>query len=415
MPARRSPRRPYKAVLDSPYLKKNLREVVAGAAHGAPHDLPDAGRLPEARPERDRGQRLVAPPGRLHRRHRRRPLDVDHRQQPRRPAPVPHRPPRARRGLPDDRLVGPLRARLAQRQPAAVRRPGHAAGRLLRRSGGARRPTTSAPSTTASSWPIDPKNPLPFAHAGPRRLPRGAAGRVRAAGRAERLSAVAVSRRPRAAGPDQVVRAGLPHAGRRAGGRSDFSSREPPRRRPSTAWTSRRRRPSASSAWRRAGWWSAACGSCRSSTAATAAPGPGTPTATSRPATRQLCQQVDRPIAGLLKDLKRRGLLEETLVVWATEFGRTPGAQGSDGRDHHPYGFSVWLAGGGIKGGVVHGATDELGFHAVEDRHYVTDIHATVLAPTRARPAPAGGPRPEAAGDRLRQADPPDHRLRIML
>jgi uncharacterized protein (DUF1501 family) len=92
-----------------------------------------------------------------------------------------------------------------------------------------------------------------------------------------------------------------------------------------------------------------------------------------------LCKQVDRPIAGLLKDLKRRGLLDETLVVWATEFGRTPGAEKGDGRDHHPYGFSVWMAGGGIKGGVVHGATDELGFHAVEDRHYVTDIHATVL------------------------------------
>ena len=91
------------------------------------------------------------------------------------------------------------------------------------------------------------------------------------------------------------------------------------------------------------------------------------------------CAQVDRPIAGLLQDLKQRGLLEETVVVWATEFGRTPGAQGGDGRDHHPYGFSVWMAGGGIKGGIAHGATDELGFHAVEHRHYVTDIHATVL------------------------------------
>lgn len=88
---------------------------------------------------------------------------------------------------------------------------------------------------------------------------------------------------------------------------------------------------------------------------------------------------VDKPIAGLLKDLKHRGMLDETLVVWATEFGRTPGAERSDGRDHHPYGFSVWLAGGGIKGGIAHGTTDEIGFHAVEDRHYVTDIHATVL------------------------------------
>ncbi|MGL5094876.1 MAG: DUF1501 domain-containing protein, partial [Planctomycetia bacterium] len=93
----------------------------------------------------------------------------------------------------------------------------------------------------------------------------------------------------------------------------------------------------------------------------------------------RLCHEVDQPIGGLLKDLKQRGLLDETIVVWCTEFGRTPGAQGSDGRDHHPYGFTIWLAGGGVKGGVVHGATDELGFHAVEDRHYVTDLHATIL------------------------------------
>jgi hypothetical protein len=92
-----------------------------------------------------------------------------------------------------------------------------------------------------------------------------------------------------------------------------------------------------------------------------------------------LATKVDKPIAGLLRDLKQRGLLEETIVVWATEFGRTPGAENSNGRDHHPFGFSVWMAGGGIKPGVVHGATDEIGFHAVENRHYVTDIHATVL------------------------------------
>jgi len=92
-----------------------------------------------------------------------------------------------------------------------------------------------------------------------------------------------------------------------------------------------------------------------------------------------LCAQVDQPIAALIADLKRHGLLDETLVVWGTEFGRTPGAQGSDGRDHHPYGFSIWLAGGGVKGGIAHGATDELAFHAVEHRHYVTDLHATVL------------------------------------
>lgn len=88
---------------------------------------------------------------------------------------------------------------------------------------------------------------------------------------------------------------------------------------------------------------------------------------------------VDKPIAGLLEDLDQRGLLDETLVIFATEFGRTPGSQGSDGRDHHIFGFSVWMAGGGLKRGVVHGATDEIGFHAVENRHYVTDIHATIL------------------------------------
>ena len=90
------------------------------------------------------------------------------------------------------------------------------------------------------------------------------------------------------------------------------------------------------------------------------------------------CARVDRPIAGLLKDLKQRGLLDSTLVVFGTEFGRTPGAQVT-GRDHHPQGFTCWLAGGGIQGGITHGATDELGFYAVEHPHYVTDIHATVL------------------------------------
>jgi hypothetical protein len=93
----------------------------------------------------------------------------------------------------------------------------------------------------------------------------------------------------------------------------------------------------------------------------------------------RLARQVDQPIAGLLKDLKQRGLLEETIVVFATEFGRTPGSQGSDGRDHHPYGFSVWMAGGGIQGGIAHGATDEIGFHAALHPHYVTDVHATIL------------------------------------
>ena len=72
-------------------------------------------------------------------------------------------------------------------------------------------------------------------------------------------------------------------------------------------------------------------------------------------------------------------MLDETLVVFATEFGRTPGSQGGNGRDHHPYGFSVWMAGGGLKGGIAHGTTDEIGFHTEEHPHYVTDVHATLL------------------------------------
>jgi Protein of unknown function (DUF1501) len=95
--------------------------------------------------------------------------------------------------------------------------------------------------------------------------------------------------------------------------------------------------------------------------------------------TRACCDQTDLPIAGLLTDLKQRGLLEQTLVVWGGEFGRTPGAQGKDGRDHHPYGFSVWLAGGGIRGGQTYGATDDFGYHAVADRCHVSDLHATIL------------------------------------
>ncbi len=91
-----------------------------------------------------------------------------------------------------------------------------------------------------------------------------------------------------------------------------------------------------------------------------------------------LARQVDQPIAGLLKDLRQRGLLQDTLVVFGTEFGRSPGAEGT-GRDHHPQAFCAWLAGGGIRGGSTYGQTDELGFHAAENRRYVTDIHATVL------------------------------------
>jgi len=88
---------------------------------------------------------------------------------------------------------------------------------------------------------------------------------------------------------------------------------------------------------------------------------------------------VDQPIAGLLQDLKSRGLFEHTLIIWAGEFGRTPFAQGTDGRDHNPFGFSIWLAGAGIKGGTIYGATDEYGYKAVENKVIIHDLHATML------------------------------------
>ena len=91
------------------------------------------------------------------------------------------------------------------------------------------------------------------------------------------------------------------------------------------------------------------------------------------------CAAIDQPVAGLIKDLKGRGLLEDTLVIWGGEFGRTPTAEGTNGREHHPFGFTMWMAGGGIKGGLAHGATDEFGWHAVEDRVHVHDLHATIL------------------------------------
>jgi hypothetical protein len=94
---------------------------------------------------------------------------------------------------------------------------------------------------------------------------------------------------------------------------------------------------------------------------------------------KQLARVVDRPIAGLLTDLDRRGMLDDTLVVWGGEFGRTPTSEGGNGRDHNHYGFSMWLAGGGVKGGIAHGATDEFGFQAVEKRVHVHDLHATML------------------------------------
>jgi hypothetical protein len=91
------------------------------------------------------------------------------------------------------------------------------------------------------------------------------------------------------------------------------------------------------------------------------------------------CRAMDQPVAALLKDLKQRGLLDQTLVVWGGEFGRTPMSEKGDGRDHNPYGFTMWMAGGGIRPGIVVGKTDDVGLHAIQDRLHVHDIHATIL------------------------------------
>ncbi len=92
-----------------------------------------------------------------------------------------------------------------------------------------------------------------------------------------------------------------------------------------------------------------------------------------------MCARTDQPVAGLLKDLRRRGLLEETLVIWGGEFGRMPMSESGRGRDHNPHGFTVWLAGAGIKGGTVHGATDAVGLARPVDPVHVHDLHATIL------------------------------------
>jgi uncharacterized protein (DUF1501 family) len=92
-----------------------------------------------------------------------------------------------------------------------------------------------------------------------------------------------------------------------------------------------------------------------------------------------VCRDIDQPCAALIRDLKSRGLLESTLVVWGGEFGRTSDSQGSKGRDHNPHAFTLWLAGGGTKGGTHHGRSDDFGYKAVQDRVHVNDLHATIL------------------------------------
>ena len=119
-----------------------------------------------------------------------------------------------------------------------------------------------------------------------------------------------------------------------------------------------------------------------------------------------MCCRADQPTAALINDLKARGLLDDTLVIWGGEFGRTPMTEGNNGRDHNPYGFTMLLAGGGVKGGHVHGTTDEFGLYGVEGRVHVHDFHATILHLLGLRPREADLPaqRPRRAADRrLRQ------------
>jgi uncharacterized protein (DUF1501 family) len=93
----------------------------------------------------------------------------------------------------------------------------------------------------------------------------------------------------------------------------------------------------------------------------------------------EYCQRTDKPVAGLLRDLRQRGLLEDTLVIWGGEFGRMPMSEQGTGRDHNPWGYSVWLAGAKIRGGRAHGSTDAIGLRAAEDKVHVRDFHATLL------------------------------------
>ena len=225
---------------------------------------------------------------------------------------------------------------------------------------------------------VDPKNPLPFA-ARPRQFRRGAGSASSSCcGKLNRLAGVEYPDDP-ACGPAIKsyelafrMQTAVPEVMR-------LRRRRRRRRRSSTAWTSRRTRPFGQQCLAARRLVERGVRFVQVFHGARRGRRVGRPQRARRRTTRSSAAQVDQPIAGLLKDLKQRGMLDETLVVWGD--GVRPHARraGRDGRDHHPYGFSVWLAGGGIKGGVVHGATDELGFHAVEDRHYVTDIHATVL------------------------------------
>ena len=257
---------------------------------------------------------------------------------------------------------------------------GDAAGGLLRRHGdhGA---DYLGPEHAGVPLRVDPANPLPFARAGRDDVPRGAGGASSSLlGKLNRLAAVEYPDDAGHARADQVVRAGLPHADGRAGSRCSFETENEATRRlygldqdvdasrsasnclggPAAGRAGRAVRAGLPRRQRRAGGWDAH--------------------SDLKTATTQHCSQVDQPIAGAAQGPEAaRHARRDAGGLGHRVRPHARRRRHADGRDHHPYGFSVWLAGGGIKGGVVHGATDELGFHAVENRHYVTDIHATVL------------------------------------
>ncbi len=198
---------------------------------------------------------------------------------------------------------------------------------------------------------------------------------------------------------------------RARGGRPRRASR--PRRRRLYGLDDRDDRPSSAPAACWPGGWSSGASGSSSSTRATSTA--GTPTTTSRRTTPPMCGRTDRPVAGLLTDLKRRGPVRRApWSIWGGEFGRMPMSESGKGRDHNPHGFSFWLAGAGIKGGTVHGATDAVGLRAEVDRVHVHDLHATILHLLGPRPHPAHLPpqRPRRAPDRHRRPGRPgDPRL----
>ena len=206
-------------------------------------------------------------------------------------------------------------------------------------------------------------DPAP-AHPAGRLAPSSSGGRSTSSTQLNREHLAARGDDSRTGRPHRRLRAGVPHAGPRPGGGRprDGDRGDEAALRPRPQGDGRVRHCAA--CWP-GGWSSAACGSCRS-TAAT--PTAGTPTPTSKATTASCACQSDKPIAGLLTDLKRRGLLEDTLVIWGGEFGRTPMTEGTNGRDHNPHGFTMWLAGGGVKGGQVIGATDAVGLRAAEEQ-----------------------------------------------